>query len=326
MHRATLGILGVLAGCGVTDVVGDGPPDSGPDLPTIQVAYSGTYASSGTWDLSQPFGGDGVGGVVADLLIDKIIELAGVPSALESEARDLVAGAIRQQIVDEVNGAVPTELLASDPTMIALAAILADVANTGSITLAAGADPDIGSGSETVSSLAVTHEGDTIAISMPELLEGGVSVTGGFSGAAIGPTSLALTQHALEIRYGALVAIVARDALGVDAYALADQAMEATSCANLLDIVTGGDATYDLTVGGQDFSVAASELSPACEDLRTDLTDDALAMIRPDAGLRLGGSVGVTGSTVSSQAYGGAITLLPGPVEPLVTATFSATR
>jgi hypothetical protein len=318
--------LGLLACGDLPDEILDGP-DAAPQPPIIQVAYGGTYTVAGTWDLSRPLGADGVGGVVADLVIDQIVALAGVPSALEDEARTMVADAIRQPIVDHVNGVVPTELLATDPTMIALAAILADVEHGGTLSLSPGADPDFCSGTDTVTSLRVQHQATAIDVSMTELLDGAVSVAGGFSGSATASDRLTLSAHALELRYGDLIAIVARDALGLDAYALGDQAMQALDCAALIDVVTGGDTSYDLSVGGQDFSVPVTMLTPACADLRADLATDALAMVRPDAGITLGGPVQVTGSTVTSQpGYGGVITSLPGPVQPQVTATFSGTR
>ena len=73
--------------CGGLPTGGDDDDDVTADggvRPTIQVDYRGTYATNGRWDLSQPFGPDGIGGMVADLMIDQIIGLVGVPSAFES--------------------------------------------------------------------------------------------------------------------------------------------------------------------------------------------------------------------------------------------------
>jgi hypothetical protein len=216
--------------------------------------------------------------------------------------------------------------------MMALAAIFGNVQAGGTLSLTAGSDPDVASGTETISSLHLEHQTDELDVSMSELLGGAVSVAAGFGGIATGPTSMSFSQHEFELRFGVLVQIAARELLGIDANALGQQAMDAVDCAEIVDLVTGGEASYSITVGGQGFSVTAAQLTTACGDLRTELTDEALGMIRPDAGLRLGGPVGFSGSgtasgVASSAGYGGAITALSfGPVEPQVTSTLSATR
>jgi len=300
--------------------------------PTIQLDYGGTYAVAGTWDLSRPFGGDGLGGVVADLMIDQIISLAGVPSALEDEARAAIAGQIRQPVVTYVNGVIPTALLTSNPTMMALDAIFSAVGVTGTLTLTAGADPDNAAGTDTITGLTVTHQATTITIAMSELLGGAVSVAADVRGTATGAATLRLGPHDLQLRFGELVKIVARDALGVDVFALATQAWAGVSCPALVDAFTGGAAGYTITVASQQFTVPDAMLEGACGTLKTTLAAHALGMFRRDAGVRLGGSVrftadagGAATSVTSEAGYGGAITLFP-VVEPAMTATFAGTR
>lgn len=314
---------------------GDDAPDGGPDAyvpPVVQYDYAGSYEVQGTWDLSAPFGGDGIGGLVADLLIDQIVSLAGVPGPLEDEATDAIAGQIRQPIVDQVNAVVPAELLTSSPTMQALDAIFSAIAVEGALDLVAGTDPDFFSGTEHVTRIAATHQSTVVTVSMAELLEGGVEVAGSVSGSAVAADTLAIGQHPLQIRFGMLVAIIARDALGVDVFALGDQALAAIVCADVVDEITGGADAYAIRVGGMDFSVPASTLVGACDDLKLELADAALGMFARDAGIRLGGNARLSGggnvaSTVTSEpGYGGAITALPVPVEPQVSAAFTAAR
>ena len=316
------------------DVVGDDAPDASTG-PTIQQSYGGTYTMEGVWDLSQPFGPAGLGGMVADLLIEKIIELASVPSPLEDEARDAIAGAIRQPIVDHVNGVIPSELIGSSPEMMALDRIFSAVEVDGTLALTPGTDPDGFTGTDTYTAIAVRDEDVLITVSMAELLEGtgAVTVAGSISGGATGPAGLSIGQHPLELRFGTLITIVARDALGIDADALADQAMTAIDCADVVDLITGGGTSYDITVADQGFSVPASSMVTACDELRAELTERALGMVRPDAGIRLVGPVlladggdGTTDTVASQPGYGGAITALGLPVEPQVVATFSASR
>jgi hypothetical protein len=316
-------------------VSGDDAPDASTG-PTVAQAYSGSYTMDGVWDLSQPFGPDGLGGMVADLLIEEILGLASVPSTLEDEARDAVAGAIRQPIVDHVNGAVPPELDGSSPEMMALDRIFSAVEVDGTLALAAGADPDVFTGTDTVVSILVRDEDVAIGVDMDELLAGtgAVQIAGAIGGGATGPDRLSIGQHPLELRFGTLVAIVAREALGLDAFALADEAMAALGCPGLVDVITDGGASYDITVGGQGFSVPAATLVTACDALRAELAERALGMIRPDAGVRLGGPVRLvdeggdtnTDIVASEPGYGGAITALGLPVEPQISASFSASR
>lgn len=344
MHSLRLRLLATtlcaaLGGCdpAITgdDVIGDDSPDAS-TAPIVAQDYGGTYTMDGTWDLSRPFGADGLGGMVADLMIEEILGLASVPSTLEDEARDAIAGAIRQPIVDHVNGLIPAALAGSSPEMMALDRIFSAVEVDGTLALIAGADPDVFTGTDTVSAIAVRDEDVLITVSMDELLAGtgAVTVAGAITGGATAADRLSIGQHPLELRFGTLVAIVARDALGIDAFALADQAMTALACTDLVDVITGGGTSYDITVGGQGFSVPASSLVSACDAHRAELTERALGMVRPDAGIRLGGPARlvddpadrVTDTVSSEPGYGGAITALGLPVEPQVTASFSASR
>jgi hypothetical protein len=315
----------------------DGPsPDAGPPPgPTIQLAYDGTYTLAETWDLSQPFGPDGVGGVVADIMIEQAVSLAGVPSPLEDEARDLVADAVRQPIIDYVDGVVPDDVGSDSQTLATLKAILDDVDVGGTLALQASGDPDVFSGTHTITSIAVAHEATEYQVQMAELLaeSGAVTVAGSFTGGATGATSISLGSHPLELRYGTLVEIVARDVLQIDTAALAQQAADALDCAQIVDRITTAD-TYEITIQGQGFSVPATALETACAAGVAEIREAALGLVRDDAGIRLGGPAlltdssgdGVADVVASGAGYGGAITALPLPFEPAVIASFTAQR
>ena len=320
--------LALSAGCeSLPDELVDARRTDAVDLPTIQYDYTGSYDVGGTWDLSRPFGDDGLGGVVADLMIDRVVTLAGVPSALEGEARAAIAARIRAPIVAYVDGAIPAELLTTSPTMMALDQIFSAVAVEGNLALVAAADPDDCTGTDTVTALAVTHQSVVHDISMTELTGGAVSVAAPFTGTASGAATLTLGQHELQIHFGELVAIVAREALGVDVFALSSQAWAGVSCPAVVDSFTSG-AGFSITVAGNTFSVSDATLESGCGALKVMLADHALGMFRRDAGIRLGGAIGLggTGRTVTSLAsepgYGGVITMFP-LVQPAMTSTFS---
>lgn len=302
------------------------PPIDAVDVPTIQVDYGGTYATGGTWDLSRPFGPDGIGGLIADLMIEQIIGLAGVPSSLEGEARTAIAGRIRAPIVSYVNGAVPAEMLATSPTMIALDQILSVVTVDGALTFVPAADPDRCTGTDTIDNVSVVYQATTHVLSMPELSGGAVQITSSISGSATGASTIAIADHDVQLHYGELVAAVAREALGVDVFALGARAWARVSCPAVVDSFTSG-AGFTITVAGQTFTVTDAQLESACGSLRTMLADKALGMFRRDAGLRLGGGVRFPGAgeLASEPTYDGVVTLFP-LVQPQVTLTFSGTR
>lgn len=328
--RRLMGCVALLGACealpdDLPDRLTDAPVSTVDAPPVSQVAYGGTYDVSGTWDLSRPFGPDGIGGVVAELMIERIVMLAGVPSALEGEARTLLAGQIREPIVSYVNGIVPTEMLATSPTMVALEDLLDDVQFEASMTFAAGGDPDRFTGGEIVRAIAV-QRGEVIhPIRMGELLDGAVTVEADYAGRATGATTLTVEPHALEIRYGQLVALAARDALGVDVVAMAEQAWAQVQCPAIVTSFAGAGG-YTITVASQDFTVSNANLVSGCDALKAMAEEYALGMFRRDAGMTLGGPIAVTdGDPVrigSEAGYGGTITLFP-VFTPLVTASFS---
>jgi len=321
----------VPAGAGDDDVEPDGGP---PPPPPVALEYRGTYALAEVWDLSRPFGPDGIGGAIADALIAQAVELAGVPAPLEDEATDLVAAAVRQPIIDQVDGVVPEDVASGSPTLAALDAIFSAVDVGGTLALQPSGSTGVG-GIETITAIAVHHEGATLAISMTELLadSGAVTIAGDFDGTFSAPGALAIGSHPLELRYGRLVAMVARDALGIDVDAIADAAAAALDCAAIVDRFTTADA-YTIEVQGQGFTVPTSALETACAALEAELADAALGLVRYDAGVTLGGPAhladttgdGIADSVTSDAGYGGVITAVPGPIVPQISAWFRANR
>lgn len=321
--------LGLAASCdSLPDSLVDARTVDAIDVPTIQYDYGGSYDVGGIWDLSRPFGDDGLGGVVADLMIDRVVTLAGVPAALEGEARAAIAARIRAPIVAHVNGAIPAELRTTSPTMMALGQIFSAVAVEGTLALtAAAADPDDCTGTDTVTAITVTHDNVFYDISMTELTGGAVSIASPLTGTASSAFTLNLGQHDLQIHFGELVAIVAREALGVDVFVLSSQAWAGVSCPAVVDSFTSGTG-FSITVAGNTFSVSDATLESACGTLKTMLADHALGMFRRDAGIRLGGEIRLAGpgNTVtiltSEPAYGGVITMFP-LIQPGITSTFA---
>jgi hypothetical protein len=334
MKLRLVAITLLAAGCADPMAGGDDDddgPDAGPPPPTIQVAYDGTYTLAESWDLSQPFGPDGVGGVVADIMIDQVVSLAGVPGPLEDEAHDLVAEAVRQPIIDYVDSVVPDDVGSDSAVLAELKDIFDDVDVGGTLALQASGDRDVFSGTHTITSINVSG----YQASMAELLveSGAVAIAGSFGGGATGPQHVSIGSHSIELRYGKLVEMVARDVLQIDTDALAQQAADALDCAQIVDRITTGDS-YEITVQGQGFDVTAIALETACTAAVAEIRASALGLVRDDAGIRLGGPAlltdasgdGLADAVASETGYGGAITALPLPFEPAVIASFTAQR
>ncbi len=73
-----------------------------------EAPWVGEYSATGTWDVSGPLkGGCTVGDAVADLLVEKIVGLSGVPSALQGKAEELTSKAVRKHVKDVVDKHVP---------------------------------------------------------------------------------------------------------------------------------------------------------------------------------------------------------------------------
>lgn len=311
--------------------------DAPPPPPDAAVAsYGGDYGVSSVWDLSSPFSGDGLGGLVADLLIDKIIDIAPIPGWLEGQARDFVADHIRQIIVDAVNGAIPPDLYNDSAVMVELSAILSEVQVDGTLHLVAdGEDSDQLTGTQRILAITVYYHGTPFALDIDELLAGSdvVEIAADLDGIVDGTGALSLADHDFEIRYGMLVALAAREALGIDAFALADSAAAAIDCNAMVGTITGGDGSYEFSVGGYDFSISAASLVSACDDLRDELTQRALGLFSRDLGARVGGDLtqadndgdGITDSLTSVSDYGGIITSFP-IFTPRVSVSLYATR
>lgn len=315
-------------------VGGSGDDDDQPDAaPTAQYTLTGSYAASGTWDVSGPFNDiDGIGGVVADVLIEKVVGAAGVPAALEDEAIDWVSERVRLPIRDFVNGQLPETLRPGGETMAELAALFAQVQTTSTFTLGDTGQSSF-TGTQAYTSFAMSHEGQTRTVTVAELLDdtAATSIAATTAGTRQGLV-LQVEPRPVQVRFGRLVSIAGEDLLQLDIDALTAQAA-AIDCSGVVDTLTSGSPSYDITVGGQTFSVGASTIADACTSLAQAMANKVLGLFSVDAPLELGGQVLARDSDgdlaidglSAAPGYGGEIIVDPKPLSPQVTETFDAT-
>lgn len=327
-------LLAAASACGPLDDLN--PPDP-PDPPASSLAMDGMYQTQSAWDLGASLTADGIGGLVADMIVQEIVSAAGVPSALEDEARDIVADVIREPIRDAVSGSLPAELLPESGLMGELNAILASVEVTALLSLfETPDDPNIYSGTEVVESISLTYQASTIAISLPDLLDGSGAgdIAANLTANVAGPSDLDVSSHQLQIRLGRLVEMaIAEFALVADLDALEQQAAAAIDCANLVQTITGGADSFPIDVGGESFAVSVEQLDSGCQAMRAEVESYILGLFRIDTGVAIGGEVQVddvdgderVDTMDSAGSYSGELTNLPVPLPVPFTATMSAT-
>jgi hypothetical protein len=305
------------------------PACNGDDVPWV-----GRYAATGTWDISGPLAGSRtVGDAVADLLVDEIVKLTGVPSALEGKAHELVSKAIRDHVKSVVDGNAPAELLPGGSVNKVLAASLADVTAVSSIELEEGLLPGSMKGRETVTSVAYRHEGKAYTLAASELAGAGVSIVADWEGDEEGKRTLEVDPHGVEICYGELVSRVAGhvvDASGQSA--LRSQVQSAVSCDQIVTLILGGGQGLKVSVSDWSYSVGESDLKGACASTGALLKDSALGLFALDSLLEVGGRVtwveegGKASELRSASGFGGVVKVAPPAIAPRVSVSFTARR
>lgn len=311
------------------------PPE--PDQPVSPLAMDGMYQAQSNWDLGAALTDDGVGGLVADLIVQEIVGAAGVPSAFEEDARGVVADVIHQPIRDAVANSLPAELLPDSGLMGELNDVLASVQVATLVSLfETPNNVNLYFGTEVVEAIAITHQGVTSDVSLPELLagSGAVDIAADFTADVVGATAIEVSSHQLQIRLGRLVELaIVEFALVEDPEALKQRAVAAIDCANLVQTITGGADSFPLEVRGETFDVSVEELDSACQTIRAEVGSYVIGLFRVDTGVIIGGPVQVddgdgderVDAMISAVTYGGELTSLPVPVPVPFAATMSAT-
>lgn len=291
------------------------------------IRLDGEYVTTGVWDLSAPFGRDGIGGAFADLLIEESVKPV-VPGLLEEEAIDLTSTLARGPIKDLVESQLPPELKEDGEVLLGLKRLLPQV----NVETTMNFQEDERA-SEMVTQLSFTVGDDQILLSS-EQLPPGVSLAADIEGDRKGRDRMELEPYNLELRFGELILILVDVALEHDAAGLNAQTQNAIACAQIVEAITNADGNFGFEVAGRDFSISGSALRATCDALKDALSQYALGLARLDSGLQLEGQITlldddqdlIADRFSSDTEFEGRITLLPGPFEPKFAPNFMGMR
>jgi hypothetical protein len=323
------------------DPVQGPPPDDVPvpPPPAQDPELAGLYHSVARWDLSSAITEHpGVGTVVADLIVEQVVSLAGVPAPLEDAARERVAAAIHEPIRAHVDAQVPSDVLPDSQLLTELAAIFADVEVESDIELTvAGSDADRIGGAETVTAMRLQHGERSLRLPVDvlELGEAKVPIGALIDGSIDSDTKFTLDTHEFALRIDVLLTYAATELLAaLDAEALAQQVNEALECTSIVARITGGSGTFAFEAGGMSFSLGVADLLDGCAVVRAEVAGYAFGLINPDVGVAVGGTASardtdgdaVIDRLVSGADYSGLITAVPLPTPTRFSASFSAER
>jgi hypothetical protein len=313
--------------------------DPVPPPPAQALELSGLYHSVARWDLSSAITEHpGVGTVVADLIVDQVVALSGVPGLFEDTARELVAAAIHEPIRDYVDARVPSNLIPDSPFLTDLAAIFADVEVESDIELVvAGSDGDIVDGAETVTAVRLRHGTRSLRLPVDVLDLGDASVPVGafIDGSIDSDTQITFETRELALRIDVLLTYAATELLdALDADSLAQQVAAALECASIVELITGGDGSFSFQIGWLRFSLGVDDLLDGCTIARDQIIERAFGFINPSLGVAVGGTASaldtngdaVIDQLVSGADYSGLITAVPLPTPTRFNASFTAER
>ena len=313
---SVLVLASVCAGCG-----GDDPP------------WIGKWAATGTWDVSGPLAQNRtVGDAVADILVEKIVGLTGVPSLLEDKTHEYVDKAIRDHVKSVVDGNAPAELSPGGSVHKVLAATLASVRAESTIELEEGLLPGSMKGNEIVTAVEYQHDNKAYRLAAAELAGAGVTIEAEWKGKEDGDNTLEVDQHGVEIHYGELVRRVADhviDAAGQTK--LKDDVHSAISCDQIVSLILGGGAGLKISVSDWSYTMSDADLKKACGDASTLVQSKVLGMFALDTLLEVGGKVTWSGDgeatgLQSASGFGGIVKVAPPAIAPRVTVSFTAKR
>jgi hypothetical protein len=292
-------------------------------------AWVGSYTATGTWDVSGPLaGGRTAGDAVADLLVDQLVSLSGVPSMLEDKAHEGVSALIRDKVKAAVDGVAPPALKPGGTLCQLLAASLAGIKVESTIELDDGLLPGSLKGTETLTGIEYQAKGVSFRLTAADLHgTAGATIVGELSGKEDG-SLLVLDPHGFEIRFGELVNRIAGQILDLPQLTSLKSEMEsAVSCSAIVTAILGGGSGVKITVAEWSYTFAATDLEKACGFAAEQLKAGALGLFKIDSKVEVGGSVSWSGSTLASAAgFGGHVRVAPKAIAPRVAVSFTASK
>lgn len=309
-----------------------GPPE------TAAATLTGRYGSQSIWDVSSALP-TSLGDLVADLVVDAItaelVNRPEIPDATADEIRQATAGAIHEPVRDFVDANAPAALGPQSELIAALHEIVSDVEVSSVLDLSQAGNELVGL--EQLTAVTLSYGGTTLRVTESELAAASdlVRVAADIEGTVTSPSALALATHELAVRFDVLATRAASELIGLlGAEDLAAQAAGAVACTAVVDRVTGGGDSLDLSVAGRSIAVGVEILLEGCERARGEIRDYGLGLVRRNAGVALGGALLMADSDgnraidtlVSEEDYYGELTAYPTAQKPRFPVYLAAER
>lgn len=293
--------------------------------------WVGKYTTAGTWDLGGPLAnGRTVGDSVADLLVEQVVALIGVPSLVEDDAAKLLDAAVRPAVKAVVDPNAPKELAPGGSVHDVLALSLAQVKVESELELKTSVLPGSMKGTETFGAFEVVYEGKPYRFDAKELTALGVGVTAEWSGKEKDGDVLEVDAHGVEIEFGQLVKKLADLALdGASQIQLVGEVRAAVSCEQIVARIAADGTGLALAVGDWKKTVSNDELKTACDKAVPMIEERVLGLFKKDSTLEVGGKVSCAsapGSLSSVEGFGGVVAVAPRPIAPRLAVAFTAQR
>jgi hypothetical protein len=316
------------------------PAEAGADSTPVSagpLTWAGVYDSQGLWDLSGPITARRtLGDVVADLMVEQIVSLAGVPSLLEDKASDVVRDLIGAKVKALVDTSAPAPLRPDSELMKKLAVVLASTEVTSTIELIAPSR-DVVRGTEEVRSFTYGFEGRRKVLAAGDLLARTVPIVtiGADWKGKVSNGALVVEQHDYAIRFGKMLLWVVDNVLEEQgAASLSQAAASALDCIAITAVLLDGQSKFTFGVGLAAFAVGGDKIKDGCQAAGGMVRDKALGLFDLDTGVQLGGEVqplDADGDRIAERlqsrpGYGGILAVVRASLAPRVTARFEALR
>lgn len=262
-----------------------------------ELDWTGTYQVSSTWDLSPVVEGRTLGTMATEVMVASLIEALDLPGPAQTEAREKLTELVEPRLKPAVDAAVPAEIGPDSPLIQELSGILTAVSVSSTLTLEKGTGilPSSASGLEIVNAYVFQLQGpETFTLNPTDVLPPGAplpQIDAAWDGLGeLTSNNLDVEDHTFDVHVGDLLVAIVQDALeetGVDAYV--EQAVSAIDCpARVADIV-GGEELLLFSFGGEDYTLGDAQFEAACDLMKTELSERALGLVTPSAGVELGG-------------------------------------
>ncbi len=319
----------------------NGPEEVEPTAPPAptQLVYEGTYDTKAQWDLSGPFAGSAtVGDVAAEIVVDEVAGLIGVPESMQDAVREKIADAIFDKVRDHVDANAPDALQPDGELFLALSKTFATVEVETRMTLTPDEDdPDALHGTERITAMRVPYDGELHDLPIDQLGLGDdakLVLEADVTAQVTDTKTLAFDDHSFELRLGSMAGWVMTVLMEFNESPTEEELNDGLVCIALADSITNGDE-IELSVLWFDFTLDNSLLEKACDKAYGRLAEKMLGILSFDTGIVLGGemtAIDADGDQIVDMlsteggSYSGVLTMLPGPLDPVVLVSGTSER